>query len=368
MTQVFGSPGRYIQGFGELRNIKKHLSWIGDSYLVIASKNRIKDLGQVVKESFGEGYKIVFAEFGGESTREEVDRLMELAKKEDCKGVIGMGGGRVIDTAKAVGGLMRIATIIIPTIAATDASTSAVSVLYHEDGSFDEEIVFEKNPDVVLVDTEIIMNAPTRYLVAGMGDALSTYLAARVCYNGYKNNDIGGKPTETSITLAKLSYDLVLKYGLLAKLACDQKVMTKDLNKIIEANVLLSGIGFETNGGASDHSFYYGFCAMTHRKEHMYHGEYVAFSTLCMLVMDGVPKEELDEVYSFCESVGLPICLKDMVLDDLTPEEFHTVAEAAMSLPNTHNHPYEITEGEVIAAIKTADAIGKMYKEGKRLI
>lgn len=368
MVQIFGSPGKYIQGFGELHNIKKHVSWIGDSYLVIASKNRIKDLGEVIKESFGDGYKLIFAEFDGESTKKEVKRLMEIAAAEGCQGVIGLGGGKVIDTAKAVGGYLKISTVIIPTIAATDAPTSTCACIYNEDGSLDEEINFDKNPDIVLVDTEIIMNAPVRFLVAGMGDTLSTYIGARVCYRGYKDNDFGGKPTETSFAIAKLSYDLLMKHGLLAKLACEQKVMTKDLNKIIEANILLSGLGFESNGGSSDHSFYYGFCDLTHRKEHMYHGEYVSVSTLCTLVLEGASKEEMDEIFGFCVSVGLPVCLEDLKLGDMTEEEFKIVAKGVLRIKSTHNYPFEVTEAEVIAAMKTADVIGRMYKAGKRLI
>ncbi|MGK3722062.1 glycerol dehydrogenase [Priestia megaterium] len=368
MVQIFGSIGKYIQGFGELHNIRKHVSWIGDSYLVIASKNRIKDLGEVIKESFGESYKVIFAEFHGESSRKEVKRLMDIAVTEGCMGVIGLGGGKVIDTAKAVGGNLKIPTVIIPTIAASDAATSACACIYNEDGSLDEEVYFEKNPDIILVDTEIIMNAPVRFLVAGMGDTLSTYIGARVCYRGYKDNDFGGKPTETSISIAKLSYDLLMKHGLLAKIACEQKVMTKDLNKIIEANILLSGLGFENNGGSSDHSFYYGFCDLTHRTEHMYHGEYVSLSTLCTLVMEGASKKELDEVFSFCISVGLPVCLEDLKLDNMTEEEFNIVSKGVLRCKSTHNYPFEVTKTDVIAAIKTADVIGKMYKSGGRLL
>lgn len=368
MTQIFGSPGKYIQGYGELKNIKNHISWIGDSFLIIASENRIGDLGLLIKDSFGEGFTLIFARFDGESTRKEVKRLMDIAESEGCKCVIGLGGGKVIDTAKAVGGYLKLPVVIIPTIAATDAPTSTCACIYHEDGSLDEEINFNKNPDVILVDTEIIMKAPVRFLVAGMGDTLSTYIGARVCYRGYKNNDFGGKPTETSFAIAKLSYDLLMKHGQLAKLACEQKVMTKDLNKIIEANILLSGLGFESNGGSTDHSFYYGFCDLTNRKDHMYHGEYVSVSTLCTLILEGAPKEELDEVFKFCISVGLPVCLGDLKLDDLSEEEFKIVAGGVLRCKPTHNYPFEVSESEVIAALKTADGIGKMYKNGKSLL
>ena len=63
-ARKFGSPGLYIQGPGELKNVREHLAGMGTSFLVIASPRRINDLGVELKESFGEGYKIVFADFG----------------------------------------------------------------------------------------------------------------------------------------------------------------------------------------------------------------------------------------------------------------------------------------------------------------
>jgi glycerol dehydrogenase len=368
MTQIFGSPGRYVQGFGELHNIRKHLSWIGNSFLVIASQNRINDLGNIIKQSFGEGYHIVFTAFGGDSTKKEVHRLMDIATAEGCKGIIGMGGGKVIDTAKAVGHYLRMPTVIIPTTASNDAATSAIGAMYYENGALEEILHFDRNPDMVLVDTEVIMNAPVRFLIAGMGDTLSTYFGARVCVQGYKPSYFGANATETSFTLARLSYDLLLKYGLSAKIACENKIMTKDLNRIIEANILLSGIGFESNGGASDHCFFFGFLDLTHRKEYMYHGEYVAFSTLCQLLLEGTPKEELDEVYRFCVSIGLPVTLDAVMLGDMNEDEFKTVAKGVLKHEMTHYHPFEVTETDVIGAIKAADAIGKMYLSGNRLV
>lgn len=367
MTQIFGSPGKYIQGFGELKNIKKHLEYLGSSFVVIASKSRINDLGKIINESFKPEGNIIFAEFGGESTKKEIKRIADIAVNSDCKAIIGMGGGKVIDTAKAVADYVKLPSVIIPTIAATDASTTCCSVIYNEDGSLYAEMNFNKNPEIVLVDTEVIMNAPVRFLVSGMGDALSTYFGARVACAGYKNNAFGGKSTELSYMIAKMAYDIVIKHGLAAKIACENKSMTMDLLKVIEANVLLSGLGCESNAGASDHSFYYGFCSLTHRKEYMYHGEYVAFSTLCLMVMEGAPREELDEMYKFCLSVGLPVTLSDMKLDDMTEDEFKAVAKAGLELESTHNHPFDVDESIFIGAIKSADAIGKMYKNGESL-
>ena len=71
------------------------------------------------------------------------------------------------------------ALIIDTTIAATDAPTSHSAVMYTPDGAFDDYAYFKQSPSVVMIDTTVIANAPTRFLVSGMGDALATYFEAR---------------------------------------------------------------------------------------------------------------------------------------------------------------------------------------------
>lgn len=88
--------------------------------------------------------------------------------------MVGIGGGKTLDTAKAIGYYQKLPVVVIPTIASTDAPTSALSVIYTEAGEFEEYLIYPKNPDMVVMDTAIIAKAPVRLLVSGMGDALST--------------------------------------------------------------------------------------------------------------------------------------------------------------------------------------------------
>ena len=69
--------------------------------------------------------------------------------------MIGVGGGKVIDTAKAVGHEAGTRVAIVPTIASTDAPTSAVSVIYTPEGAFSRYLFVSRNPDLVLVDTQV---------------------------------------------------------------------------------------------------------------------------------------------------------------------------------------------------------------------
>ena len=179
MAQAFASPGKYIQGYDELSRIKKHIGHLGGSFFVLASAGRLADLQATIRASFKDSdTPLVFEKFGGECSKPETERLRELVKANKCDVIVGMGGGKVMDTAKAVAYYEKLPVVIVPTVASSDAPTSAMVIYYTEDGTFQEVLLTRRNPNVVLVDTRIIANAPVRMLVAGMGDALATFFEA----------------------------------------------------------------------------------------------------------------------------------------------------------------------------------------------
>ncbi len=364
MAQVFASPGRYIQGYDELGRIGEHIKGYGTCFLVITSPNGRKRFGETIQSSLEDaGYQVYQEDFHGECTKGEVQRLVDLAKEKGCDCIIGVGGGKVLDTAKGVAYYGGYSNVIVPTVASSDAPTSALSVYYHEDGVLDEVVMYDKNPDMVLVDTKVIAQAPVRLLIAGIGDALATYFEARGCVEGYKDNFVGGTFTKSSYALAELCYKTLLEDGALAVEAVKQQRVTKAVNNVIEANTLLSGIGFESNGVTGAHSVYYGFTVLPEHLQ-MYHGEFVAFGTIVLLLLENRSKEELDEVLKFCVEVGLPVCFEDLKVGEMTPEKLHRVAVKALDPSETiHNEPFKISEDEFIGALLVADALGRSYKK-----
>ncbi len=251
--------------------------------------------------------------------------------------------------------------VVVPTIASTDAPCSALSVIYTEEGVFSEYILFPKNPDVVLVDTEVISNAPARLLVSGMGDALATYFEARACIAADKTNMPGGHATKAALALAKLCYDTLLADGVKALLAVEASACTKAVENIVEANTYLSGLGFESGGLGAAHAIHNGFTVME-ECHGLYHGEKVAFGTLVQLVLENAPEKELEEVLAFCASVGLPVTLEEMGVTEVNPERIMEVAKTACAPGETiHNMPFVVTPQDVNAAILAADALGRSF-------
>ena len=168
------APGLYIQGEGALNTLGKYVKNLGSCFLVIASTNNQNRIGTQVQKAFSDiGKKMVYATFKGHCTKNAIDNAMEIAKNNGCDAIVGIGGGKALDTAKAVAtNLGGIPTVIIPTIASNDAPCSSVAVIYNEEEMVIKALMMKQSPDVVLVDTGIIAKAPEKYLVSGIGDAL----------------------------------------------------------------------------------------------------------------------------------------------------------------------------------------------------
>jgi glycerol dehydrogenase len=365
MVKIMIAPNRYIQGPGVIKETAKYIAHLGSNFYFIGGPTALSIIKEKASASLDErSLKYHFEEFPGECTRSSAAGLSDKAKKSGAQVIIGVGGGRSIDTAKAVSHELDSSLVIIPTVASNDAPCSALSVQYKENHMFDRFLILKRNPDVVLVDSKIIAEAPTRYFVAGMGDALATWFEAFTCTKSSAKNLPGGVSTSAALNLAKLCYDTLMKYGVSAKLAVDQNAVTPAVEMVIEANILLSGLGFESAGLAAAHGIHEGIHALQGTEKAL-HGELVAFGTIAQLVMENYSKEEIDRVIGFCNAVGLPVTLKQLGVSDLSPENLTKAAKVAcMEGLTTHHSYFEVNPELVLGAIIGANALGEDSLKG----
>lgn len=362
MANIIGSPTRYIQGKAELFHLCQHTENIGKHLFVLTSTTGRKRVEGAISESLKNSKSnVTYEVFNGECSMNEIHRLMDICKSTDCDTIVGVGGGKIHDTAKAIAYYMNKPVVIVPTIASTDAPCSALSVIYSDEGVFEKYLFLPSSPNIVLVDTDIVSKAPARLLVSGMGDALATFFEARACKQSNAKNCVGGNTTLAAMALAELCYETLMENGVTAMLAANEKVCTKAVENIIEANTYLSGIGFESGGLAGAHAIHNGLTAIEATHE-LYHGEKVAFGTLVQLVLENAPSEEIEEVLFFCKDVGLPTTLTDLGIKEIKPDEIMEVAKLACSPDDTlGNMPFEVTADDVYAAIMGADALGRNF-------
>lgn len=380
-------PGKYIQGAGAIAELPGLVKLFGSRGLILASPTversllpgcglRLKGPASSESGSFALGFETPAADadpgalqvhrFGGECCEEELACLAAAIAESGADVLVGMGGGKTIDTAKIAGDRAGIPVIIVPTIASTDAPCSGCAVLYTAHGEFASVYYQRSNPAAVLVDTRIIAAAPVRFLVAGMGDALATWFEARSCEATQSPNECGGLATLAGLSVARLCYDTVLQYGAAAIAAASRQVVTPALERIVEANILLSGLGFESGGLASAHGIHNGLTALeeTHA---FYHGEKVAFGLLAGLQLTDAPPEEIEAVYAFCESIGLPTTLAQIGILDAAPEHLMRAAvKACVPGEAIHHEAGVMSPEKVLAAILAADLIGEGRRGGRK--
>src|SRR5215472_4255996 len=366
MLSVFCSPTRYTQGKNATASLGREMTGLGlrGPALILAGRSAIQLLTATWQRTFSEaGIAHVVHPFGGESSLAEIQRVKEAARQQHAQTIVGAGGGKVLDTARAAAADLDLPVVNCPTVASSDAPCSALSVLYTDEGVFQEYRFYRKNPDLVLVDTQVIALGPPRLLVAGMGDALATWFEARTCVAGHVKNLRGGASTQSALALAELCYRTLLEDGTDTLRAVQAQVVTPALERLVEANTLLSGLGFESSGLAAAHAVHNGLTAApaTHA---YFHGEKVAYGLLVQLVLEGQPRSVLEQVLHFATEVGLPITLAEIGLAELPRELLQQVATRATAKGETiHNEPFEVHADMVADAIRAADASGRAWKK-----
>lgn len=247
-----------------------------------------------------------FNVFGGECCMKEIEKHKNNMDKYDM--VIGIGGGKTLDTAKAVSFYAHMPVMIVPTAASSDAPCSRLAVIYKEDGTFEKYLPLRSNPDMVIMDTEVIAKAPVRFLVAGIGDALATCYEAEACEQSGIVTMAGGQSTRAAIALSQLCREILFEDGLKAKIAVEENVSSK--------------------------------------------------------AVENRPFEEIVKLISFCKSLGLPTTFKDLNLSDVSDEALMSAAQASCDKDDTMgNMPFTVTPEDVFAAMKTANRLASFVPQ-----
>lgn len=359
-SRVFVSPARYVQGPGVIDRLGAYLGLLNvQRVAVLASGGRLESTGDRIGRSLEQSdLGHTFHIFGGESSIAEIEERVQEMRSEQPDAVMAFGGGKCIDTAKAVAFRLDVPLVVVPSLASNDAPCSASSVLYDDSGALSGVEFYRESPSLVVVDSELIAAAPERYLVSGMGDAMATWHEAKaVAENPNGVSVLGARPTIAAETVSEACAQTLFDHGVAAAAAVRSGRVDESLERVIEANTLLSGLGFESGGLAAAHGVGLALTAIPAVHDTYLHGEMVAFGVLAQLAMQDL-EAEAQRVASFFQQVGLPVHLGQLSIgdDDTT---LSTLVEGTIRFPFTANMPASLDEIRVREAIHVADRIGR---------
>jgi glycerol dehydrogenase len=348
--RILGAPRRYIQGPGALSALAEHVASLGRVPVVLADPIALDREGPPLQSA-------PVLRFGGEITHGEIERRTAEARAAGADVIVAMGGGKAIDTGKGIAKRLGCPIAVVPTIASNDAPTSRLIVVYDESHAIVEVEMLASNPDVVLVDTAIIARAPRRLLAAGIGDCMSKTFEAHACARAGGKNFFGGRTPIAALALADGCYTTVRRDGVAALEACDRGTPDEALENVVEAAVLLSGLGFESGGLSLAHSLTRGLTA--HPKlAGALHGELVAYGTLVQVAHEGMDETGRADLAAFTGACGLPRRLADFGLVDPRPSDYATIAGPTLAAPHMKHLSNPASEESIVAAMRLVEAAG----------
>lgn len=361
VPRVMVAPPKYVQGPGCLNAIGRYMSVLGVSRVAIlaSSRGHGSQAGTVANVLSAEGMHPIAAVFGGECSLPEIDEHATALGDEAVDCLVAVGGGKCVDAGKSIAARLNVPVVVVPTLASNDAPCSAVSVLYTPEGVASGAEFFPNNPVLVVVDTQVVADAAERYLVAGMGDAMATWYEAKVCVeNPAARTLLGGRPTLAAAALGETCAKHLFAHGVDACRAVRDHTVDDALEAVVEANTLLSGVGFESGGLACAHGTAQGLTTLPHVEQNYLHGEMVAYGVVTQLMLQQDPTEAR-RVAEFFVAVGLPVTLQQIGVDARVTGQIDNVVEGTMAFAPLANLPFTVAPQMVRDALHAADDLGE---------
>ena len=356
--RIFGAPLRYIQGPGALQQTGPMAATLGQHVLLVGDALVLEMVGQAVAESCRlAGVQVRPLQFAGEITPTEIDRLAASARGHAAHGVIAAGGGKGIDAGKALAHRLQVPVITLPTIASNDAPTSKIYVVYDEQHRLLKVEHMAHNPHAVIVDTALIAKAPRQLLLAGIGDAISKKFEVAQCHAAQGQNIFGGLGTRAALAMADVCFDMLLQHADGALSALAQQSPNADLEAIVEASVLLSGLCFENGGLSIAHSMTRGLSALP-ETAHALHGLQVAYGTLVQWQLEKRPPSFMAEMRAFYQRIGLPMNLRQLGLPrSATPQDLQAIATPTHAAPHMRHFDRTLAVQDIAQAMAEIEAM-----------
>lgn len=347
---VRGAPQEYVCQDGAWATLPEHLTkrnlhkllFIHGTRSLTAAMNYLPDLTS---------FDLVNVHYGGECCDEKVTELRAVYVQENCDAILALGGGKIADLAKQIGHQLQVPVLILPTLAATCAAYTPLSVMYNQDGSMDRYDIFSEAIALTLIEPGVLLESPIEYMIAGIGDTLAKWYEGDAIIR-----QLDTVPVEVQVAhfAAKKCQENLLAFGAKAIEAMEKHELTTEFITVVETNILLAGMvggfGDEYGRTAAAHSIHDALTILP-QSHHQLHGNKVAYGILVQLMLEHNPAE-IDALLPFYHEMKLPTSLQDMEML-LTDDDYQAVAKrATIEEESIHLLAEEMTVEKVMMAMQ----------------
>lgn len=344
-------PANYIRRADVLKELPEHCAKFGNKVMVFGGHTAL----DVVKQHAGVMENASYHWFGGICSQTNIDKMVAQARAESAEVLVAVGGGKALDTGKAVANETGLPLITVPTITATCAAVTPMSIRYFDDGHFSDIYMLDKAPDLILTDTQLLSEAPLRWLSAGLGDTLAKWYE----YRSLKHDpSVLHGPTALTSANCHLCYKLIAEYGEQACKALAAKESNYALEQVTDAIILFAGFTAILSSGShasGAHGLFEGFTVNDDVRE-FGHGLLVGYGNLVLLALEERSDEELREAITLAKACGVPTQLK-AIKADWDAAEWDAVLRASVDTPDMVQLPFTVTTEMLDAAVKRVDQL-----------
>ncbi len=347
------APAQVLRGSQALELSGKAIARLGHRPLVVGGNSTLAALASKLQPVL-EQQQLSYAQrsYTPDCSEASLASLKKAAASHQADFIIGIGGGKALDTAKLLAHQCGLPIVTIPTSAATCAAWTALSNIYSDQGAFLYDVGLDRCPDLLVLDYSLIQTAPQRTLVAGIGDALAKWYEASV--------SSGSSPF--TLIIAAVQQARVLRDILFQKSADALKEPGSEAwREVVDATVLLAGV-IGGLGGAqcrtvAAHAVHNGLTHLPAAHD-VLHGEKVAYGILVQLRLEEMLQgnqlaaSARQQLLKFYDEIGLPQTLDALGLGNISLAELRKVAEIACK-PNSdiHRLPFEVVPEQLLAAM-----------------
>jgi glycerol dehydrogenase len=359
-------PSQVFRGYNCLHTSGSAIAKLGKHPLVIGGNHSLK-LTKPLLVSWSEKYELTVKSetYLPDCSENSVKKLENAVKSQEVDLIIGVGGGKSLDTSKLIAARCNLPVVTIPTSGSTCAAWTALANLYSDEGAFQNDVSLPKSPDLLILDYSLIATAPKNTLIAGIGDAIAKWYEASV----------SSANSQASLTIAAVQQARILRDILLQKsISAVSHIGSEDWKEVIDATVLLAGI-IGSLGGANcrtvaAHAVHN---ALTHLREThpKLHGEKVAYGILVQLRLEEMfGNNQLaftarQQLIKFYQEIGLPCSLEDLGLKEISFAKLRLCSEiACQEQSDLHRLPFPVNPEQLLAAMVSTLAGIKSHDSG----